>query len=157
MFIQCVTYKHAIWIKWSFCFLCDCSDMNGHVILLSVTLQLRSTIGRFRWIRHQHDQWISRNHSNTICTLQINKKAFVWNTFVTPCLLPRIRWFIHTLHHNTTLCLRPRVISDKWYKHKSIVILLSLIHCLAYLCSHIQCGGVITRSIFSQILTKYTT
>ena len=33
-----------------------------------------------------------------------------WILLVTPCLLPRIREFIHTQHHNTTLGLRPRVV-----------------------------------------------
>ena len=44
-------------------------------------------------------------------TLQnVTNIVLAWGKFVTPCLLPRIRVFIHTKHCNTTLGLRPRVV-----------------------------------------------
>ena len=40
----------------------------------------------------------------------VGNNVLAWDKFVTPCLLPRIREFIHNWHRNITLGLRPRVI-----------------------------------------------
>ena len=58
-----------------------------------------------QWFRPvQLDSWDFK----TVETFHnITNIVWTWDTFVTPCLLPRIKEFIHTKHGNTTLGLRP--------------------------------------------------
>ena len=72
--------------------------------LLTAAMQSSNTVF-IRWFRpDKRGIWAAETFQN------LTNIVWAWDKFVTPCLLPWIRKFMHTKHHKTRLGLRPRVV-----------------------------------------------